>query len=493
MAAFDKVLVANRGEIAVRVITTLQRLGIGSVVVHHAFDRDGLAVKLADESIELIGDPPVSAYLDIEQIVAACRATGADAVHPGYGFLAENADLPEALAAAGVAFVGPRPEPMRALGDKISARRIAIDAGVSVLPGSIDALPSGTAARELAAEIGYPVILKASAGGGGKGMRIVRSEDECEPAFERAAAEAEAAFGDGRLLMERLVERSRHVEVQVLGDGHGNVVHLGERECSVQRRHQKLIEEAPCASLVEETRVAMTGQAVALARAAGYESAGTVELLLDEDCGFYFLEMNTRLQVEHGVTELVTGIDIVAEQLRVAAGEPLSFGQEDVVVRGHAVECRICAEDAEAGFVPSSGRLDVLRLPPGRDVRVDHGLVEGQEISAAFDSLLAKVLVFGPDRAAAVRRAASALDDLVILGAVTNTDFLARVLRHPAFLGGSLTTEFLQEHAAALESPLLTQDELAAVLASAILAVSELSQRFAVAEPAASIGRWTNT
>ncbi|MCW3066070.1 MAG: acetyl/propionyl/methylcrotonyl-CoA carboxylase subunit alpha, partial [Solirubrobacterales bacterium] len=443
MSLPEKVLIANRGEIAARILRTVRRLGLASVVVHHAVDAGSLAVVEADEAVELAGDPPVAAYLDVEAIVAAALRTGADAVHPGFGFLAENAGFAAAVEAAGLAFVGPGPEAIRAMGDKIASKRLAAAAGVPTLPGSDGAVASAEEALDEAARIGYPVLLKASAGGGGKGMRIARDAAACRDAFARASAEAEAAFGDGRLFLERYVDRPRHVEVQVLADAHGTVLHLGERECSIQRRYQKVIEEAPSPAVDADARAAMGERAAALARAVDYVSAGTVEMVMDERGEYFFLEMNTRLQVEHPVTELVTGLDIVEQQLRIAGGERLALRQEDVRLDGHAIECRIYAEDADAGFVPATGPLGVVRFPGGDGVRVDHGLVEGERVTAAFDPMLAKVAAHGATRAEAIDRLRGALRDTVLLGTVTNTDYLGRVLAHPAFRDGATHTGFL--------------------------------------------------
>ena len=490
MSLPGKVLVANRGEIAVRIIGTLRRLGIASVAVFHAEDAGGLAVREADESVELFGASPVAAYLDVDAIVAACHSTGAEAVHPGFGFLAENAAFAEALAAAGVTFVGPRPDAIRAMGDKLESKRLADEAGVSTVPGSKGAVGAVEDAVEEADRIGYPVLLKASAGGGGKGMRIARDAEGCREAFERASGEALASFGDGRVFVERFIERPRHIEIQVLGDEHGTVVHLGERECSIQRRYQKVIEEAPSPFVDEDMREAMCAQALALARAVGYVSAGTVEMIVDEQRNFYFLEMNTRLQVEHPITEQVTGIDIVAEQLRVAAGEPLSFAQDDVRLGGHAVECRVYAEDADAGFVPATGRLNLVRFPAGEGIRVDHGVVEGQQVSASFDPMIAKVVAYGESRDEALRRGRVALRNTVLLGTVTNTAFLERVLAHPEFVAGNTHTGFLEEHAESLTVPAADQGEERCLIAAAALGSPRFDRRAAAPEPLASMGEW---
>ncbi|WP_228431156.1 acetyl-CoA carboxylase biotin carboxylase subunit [Baekduia soli] len=490
MSLPEKVLVANRGEIAVRIMRTLRRLGIASVAVYHAEDACGRAVREADEAVELFGDTPVGAYLDIEGIVAACHATGATAVHPGFGFLSENAAFAEALAAAEITFIGPPPSAMRAMGDKIESKRLAAAAGVPTLPGSPDAVADVEEAVAIATEIGFPVLLKASAGGGGKGMRIAVDADDCREAFDRASAEAKASFGDGRVFVERFITKPRHVEVQVLADTHGTVLHLGERECSIQRRYQKVIEESPSPAIDAETRAAMGATAVALARAVDYVSAGTVEMILDEDGSFYFLEMNTRLQVEHPVTELVTGIDIVAEQVRIAAGEPLGYGQDDVRMSGHAIECRVYAEDADAGFIPATGRLGLVRFPAGEGIRVDHGVVEGQEISASFDPMIAKIAAHGATREEAIARSRDALCRTVLLGTVTNTAYLERVLGHPDFISGDTHTGFLEQHADALAPPPPPDDVERCLVAAAALASPRFDERLAAPEPLASMGAW---
>jgi propionyl-CoA carboxylase alpha chain len=486
----DKVLIANRGEIAVRIIRTLRELGIASVAVYHAVDRDGLHTREADEAVELLGDPPVSAYLKGADIVEACVRTGADAVHPGFGFLAENAGFAQAVLDAGVIFIGPPPSAIRAMGDKIESKRLAKAAGMPTLPGSEGALANAEEAVAEADRIGYPVLLKASAGGGGKGMRIARDRDACREAFTRAAQEAEAAFGDGRVFVERYIDRPRHIEVQVLADSFGTVLHLGERECSIQRRYQKVIEEAPSPLIDPATREQMGQRAVALARAVDYVSAGTVEMVADAERNFYFLEMNTRLQVEHPVTELVTGLDIVAEQLRIAGGERLGITQAEVRLTGHAIECRVYAEDADAGFIPATGPLHLVRFPAGEGVRVDHGVREGQPITAAFDPMIAKVVGYGDTRAQALERTRQALRETVLLGTTTNTAFLERVLAHPDFAAGDTHTAFLDEHAEVLRSPPLGEEEQRVLLAAGALASPRFDRRYTLAEPLASLGCW---
>ena len=442
---FQKILVANRGEIACRIIRTCKRLGVRTVAVFSEADADALHVRLADETV-LLGPPPATeSYLDARRIVAACTATGAQAVHPGYGFLAERAGFARELEAAGIVFIGPPAGAIEAMGDKIESKRLARAAGVTTVPGTLDAVVEPTAALEVAREIGYPVMVKATAGGGGKGMRIARNDAELLEGLERARSEARSSFGDDRVFIEKFIEEPRHIEIQVLGDRHGHVVHLGERECSIQRRHQKVIEEAPSPFLDASTRKAMGEQAVALARAVGYHSAGTVEFIVDKDRKFYFLEMNTRLQVEHPVTELITGLDLVELMLRVAVGEALPFGQADLAMRGWAIEARLYAEDPGRGFLPSTGRVTHYREPGGEGIRVDSGIVEGGEVSLFYDPMIAKLCAWGVDRAVATARLAEALDGFVVRGPAHNLSFLAAVLANPRFAAGQLTTGFIAE------------------------------------------------
>ena len=484
-----KLLIANRGEIAVRIIRTLRALGVSSVVVHHAADAESLAVREADEAVEIAATTPVAAYLDIEAIVAAARATGAEAIHPGYGFLAENADFAAAVEGAGLRFVGPPADVVRLLGDKIRARELVARAGFPVTPSAAEGLDSGKFLAEARA-LGFPLLIKAAAGGGGRGMRIVRASEGLEGEIESARREAERSFKDGRVYAERYVERPRHIEVQILSDRHGTHLHLGERECSVQRRFQKLIEETPSAALNPEQRRRLFESAVGIARTVGYRNAGTVEFLLAPSGEFYFLEVNTRLQVEHPVTEMVTGLDLVAEQLRVAAGERISFRQEDVRSHGHAIECRICAEDPARGHTPTAGEVALLRAPTGPGVRFDSGLCEGQAITTAFDSMLAKVIVHGSDRAQAIARMRQGLRDLVLLGVVHNAAYLERVLAHPAFERGELHTHFLEQHHPDLLPPPPTGAELAALLAGATLVDKGAGGE--IPELYAAIGEWRN-
>jgi len=443
MTGLRKVLVANRGEIAVRIIRACRELGIASVAVFSEVDRAALHVMMADEAYPIGPAPSAESYLAIDRIVAAARASGADAVHPGYGFLAENASFAEACEAAGLVFVGPPPAAIRAMGDKTAARRIARDMKVPMVPGTVDALPGDDAALAAARDIGFPVMIKAAMGGGGKGMRLVHREEDLPAALRMARGEAGSAFGDASVYLERALLEPRHIEVQVLADAHGGIVHLGERECSIQRRHQKLVEECPSPFVDAVLRQRLGAAAVRVARAAGYVNAGTVEFLVDADRNFYFLEMNTRLQVEHPVTEMVTGIDLVREQLRVAAGEPLGYRQADVAWRGAAIECRINAEDPFAGWLPSPGTITGLRAPSGPWVREDSGVCEGATISRFYDTLLAKLIVWGADRPAAIDRMRRALGEYRVVGVRTTVPALARIMDHPDFRAGRLSTAFL--------------------------------------------------
>ncbi len=443
---FSKLLIANRGEIACRVIKTARRLGIKTVAVFSEADREALHVRMADEAVAIGPPPSAQSYLQIGRIVQACRDTGAEAVHPGYGFLSENARFAEALEAAGIAFVGPPVAAIEAMGDKITSKKLAIKAGVSTVPGHTEVIADAGQAVAIANEIGYPVMLKASAGGGGKGMRLAWNEAECRDGFVRATSEAKTSFGDDRVFIEKFIEQPRHIEIQVLADGHGKVLYLNERECSIQRRHQKIIEEAPSSFLDASTRRAMGEQACALAQAVGYRSAGTVEFIVDRSRNFYFLEMNTRLQVEHPVTELITGIDLVEQMLKVAAGEPLALSQEQVGINGWAMESRIYAEDPLRGFLPSTGRL-VRYRPPAEDrqVRVDTGVYEGGEVSMFYDPMIAKLITWGEDRDRAIANMRAALDAFYVQGVAHNIPFLASVMAHQRFREGDISTGFIAE------------------------------------------------
>ncbi|MEU2378258.1 acetyl/propionyl/methylcrotonyl-CoA carboxylase subunit alpha [Streptomyces misionensis] len=438
---FDTVLVANRGEIAVRVIRTLRSLGVRSVAVFSDADADARHVREADTAVRIGPAPAAESYLSVERLLEAAARTGAQAVHPGYGFLAENAAFARACEEAGLVFIGPSAEAIALMGDKIRAKETVEAAGVPVVPGGRD-----PELADAAHALGAPVLLKPSAGGGGKGMRLVRDLSVLDEEIAAARREARASFGDDTLLVERWIDRPRHIEIQVLADGHGHVVHLGERECSLQRRHQKIVEEAPSVLLDEATRAAMGEAAVQAARSCGYRGAGTVEFIVpgNDPSSYYFMEMNTRLQVEHPVTELVTGLDLVEWQLRVAAGEPLGFAQEDVRLTGHAVEARICAEDPARGFLPSGGTVLLLNEPQGDGVRTDSGLSEGTEVGSLYDPMLSKVIAYGPDRETALRRLRAALAETVTLGVPTNAGFLRRLLGHPAVVAGELDTGLVE-------------------------------------------------
>ncbi|GAA2762660.1 acetyl-CoA carboxylase biotin carboxylase subunit [Streptomyces paradoxus] len=438
---FETVLVANRGEIAVRVIRTLRSMGVRSVAVFSDADADARHVREADTAVRIGPAPASESYLSVERLLEAAARSGAQAVHPGYGFLAENAAFARACAEAGLVFIGPPADAIALMGDKIRAKETVREAGVPVVPGGRD-----PELAEAARELGAPVLLKPSAGGGGKGMRLVRDLTRLEEEIASARREARASFGDDTLLVERWIDRPRHVEIQILADAHGHVVHLGERECSLQRRHQKIIEEAPSVLLDEETRSAMGEAAVQAARSCGYRGAGTVEFIVpgNDPSSYYFMEMNTRLQVEHPVTELITGLDLVEWQLRVAAGEPLGFTQQDVRLTGHAVEARICAEDPARGFLPSGGTVLRLREPQGDGVRTDSGLTEGTEVGSLYDPMLSKVIAYGPDRATALRRLRAALAETVTLGVQTNAGFLRRLLAHPAVVSGDMDTGLVE-------------------------------------------------
>ncbi|WP_150285874.1 acetyl-CoA carboxylase biotin carboxylase subunit [Rhabdaerophilum calidifontis] len=447
---FTKILIANRGEIACRVIKTARKMGIRTVAVYSEADRDAMHVAMADEAVFIGPAPAAESYLVIEKILTACRETGAEAVHPGYGFLSEREAFALALKEAGITFIGPNPGAIAAMGDKIESKKAAAAAGVSTVPGFLGTIASAAEARRIADEIGYPVMLKASAGGGGKGMRIAWNASEVEEGFERSRSEAAASFGDDRMFVEKFIVNPRHIEIQVLGDKHGNVIHLGERECSVQRRNQKVVEEAPSPLLDAETRAKMGAQAVALARAVNYDSAGTVEFVAGQDKSFYFLEMNTRLQVEHPVTEMITGLDLVEEMIRIAAGETLRHRQEDITIKGWAVESRIYAEDPSRNFLPSIGRLIRYRPPAeGQSgavtLRNDTGVEEGGQISMFYDPMIAKLVTHAPTRAEAIAAQAEALDEFVIDGIRHNIPFLSTLMAHPRWREGRLSTGFIAE------------------------------------------------
>ena len=480
---FKKILIANRGEIACRIIRTARRLGIATVAVYSDADAEALHVRQADEAVRIGPPPSAESYLRIDRIIEACRATGAEAVHPGYGFLSEKAAFAAALAEAGIAFIGPDARAIAAMGDKLAAKALAEKAGVSTVPGHLEAIPDAEAAVKIARRIGYPVMIKAAAGGGGKGMRLARSDTEVRDGFRAAAGEARSSFADDRLFIEKYIEEPRHIEIQVLGDAQGKVVHLFERECSIQRRHQKVIEEAPSPFLDAKTRAAMGAQAVALAKAVDYRSAGTVEFIVDRDRNFYFLEMNTRLQVEHPVTEAITGLDLVELMIRIAAGEPLPFTQKDLKLAGSSIEARVYAEDPVRNFLPSIGRLVRYIPPAGEGIRVDSGVEEGAEISVYYDPMIAKLSAQGATRDEAIARLQAALDAFHIRGLSHNIPFLAAVVAKARFREGRLSTNFIAEEfpegftGAAIE-PLAEAD---------FITVAAAAQRI-LAEQAARIG-----
>jgi len=481
-APFGKVLIANRGEIAVRVIRACRELSIKTVAVFSEADRESLHVLLADEAVPIGPPPAAESYLVIDKLIAAARATGAEAVHPGYGFLAENAKFAQACLDAGLTFIGPPPAAIRAMGDKMAARRVAIKMGVPVVPGTEQPVADDAEAARVAERVGYPVMVKAAMGGGGKGMRLVRAPGDLAGALRAARSEAGAAFGDAAVYIERYVEEPRHIEIQVLADAHGGVVYLGERECSIQRRHQKLVEESPSSFVTPEMRRRMGEAACRVAAAVGYVNAGTVEFLVDRERTFYFLEMNTRLQVEHPVTELVTGRDLVKDQLRIAAGEKLGFGQDDVALHGWAIECRINAEDPFASFIPSPGTVVGLRAPGGPWVRDDTGVYAGCTIPRFYDTLMAKLIVWGPDREAAIARMTRALGEYKVAGVQTTIPILERIIRHPDFVAGLLSTGFMERLLAADKPEGAGRHRKIALIAAALTAYKRAGR------PASGVG-----
>ncbi|MBX5478501.1 MAG: acetyl-CoA carboxylase biotin carboxylase subunit [Pyrinomonas methylaliphatogenes] len=441
---FRKILIANRGEIACRIIWTCKEMGIRTVAIHSEADRDALHVRFADEAICIGPAPSAQSYLNIPAVISAAEITNVDAIHPGYGFLAESAQFAEICEACNIKFIGPRPDVIRLMGDKVEARRAMKEAGLPILPGSPEPVRSEAEALAIAREVGYPIILKAAAGGGGRGMRIVRRPEELGPALQTASSEAAAAFKNGDIYIERYIERPRHVEIQILADEHGNCVHLGERDCTVQRRHQKLIEEAPSPALTPELRERMGRAAVEACKRVGYSNAGTVEFLLDEDGSFYFMEMNTRIQVEHPVTEMVTLADIVRNQIRIAEGEELGFAQDDVIIVGHAIECRINAEDPLT-FAPSPGLITACNLPGGPGVRVDTAIYPGYVVPPYYDSMIAKVIVHARTRELAIARMRRALEAMVVEGIKTTIPLHLRIMDDPRFRSGDFSTKFMEE------------------------------------------------
>lgn len=441
---FHKILIANRGEIAVRIIRACRNMGIRSVAVYSKEDQNSLHVQLADQRVCIGEGPARNNYLNMERIITAARNVGADAIHPGFGFLSENADFVRLCNEYGIAFIGPTAEVINSMGNKSHARQTMMDAKVPVVPGTREPVYDAETGEKFADEIGYPVMIKASSGGGGKGMRVAQSKDEFEFHFNMAQRESANAFGDDTMYIEKYIENPRHVEIQIMADNFGNVVALGERDCSVQRNHQKLIEESPSPAITEKMRASMNHDAILAAKAVNYTNAGTVEFIVDPKGTYYFMEMNTRIQVEHGVTEMVTGTDLIIEQIRVAMGEPLSFSQNDVTPRGHAIECRINAEIPEKNFMPSPGVVKHLHLPAGNGVRVDTALYTGYRIPSEYDSMIAKVIVHAPDRKAALQKMRSALDEMLIMGVETNLDFQYRILKNPEFCEGKADTGFIE-------------------------------------------------
>ena len=443
---FQKILIANRGEIAVRIIRACREMGIKTVAVYSAADKDALHTMLADEAICIGPAPSSESYLDMERILSACVAAKADAIHPGFGFLSENAKFAELCKKCNIRFIGPSAEIINKMGNKSEARKTMIEAGVPVIPGSKEPVFTVEEGLSIAKEVGFPVMIKASSGGGGKGMRVSRSEEDFEANFQNAQMEAIKGFSDHTMYIERFVERPRHIEFQILADCYGNVIHLGERDCSIQRRHQKVLEEAPSVAISSELRTRMGETAVRAAKAVGYENAGTIEFLLDRSGNFYFMEMNTRIQVEHPVTEAVTDMDLIKEQIRIAAGEPLSVKQENIKIVGHAIECRINAENPEKNFMPCPGTIQDLHLPGGRGVRVDTAVYNHYTIPANYDSMILKLIVHDKDRDSAIAKMRSALGELVIGGIKTNLDFQYEILSNPDFEEGDVDTNFIQEH-----------------------------------------------
>lgn len=490
-AMFKKILIANRGEIAVRISRTCKRLGIATVAVYSDADSRSICRQIADTAVHIGGSNAQDSYLDQEKIIATALSTGCAAIHPGYGFLSENSGFARSVEAAGLKFIGPPAAAIALMGDKIASKELAVKAGVPVIPGHVEALKDVDEALSIAESIGYPVLLKPAAGGGGKGMRIVAGPEQMAAALAASRQETRKAFGDSRIFMERFIERPRHVEIQIVADGHGNVVHLGERECSIQRRYQKIIEESPSPGVGRQLRERMGAAACDLARKAGYVNAGTVEFVMDPKGGFYFLEMNTRLQVEHPVTEMVTGLDLVALQLRIAAGEPLPFDQAGVVFNGWAMEARVCAEDPARGFMPATGMITRYAEPQGSEVRVDSGVGTGSKVSVFYDSMLAKVICHGKDRETARIGLVEALNGYHIEGIVTNVDFANSVLCHPAFVQGDLDTDFIPRYfdgATPLQPPDERSMKLSAIVAALIYHVRAMAVRESIKPMVSRIG-----
>jgi len=495
MTTIKKLLVANRGEIALRVLRSAKEMGLQTVAIFSEADRQALHVRYADEAVCVGGPTSAESYLRGDKIIAVCQELGVDAIHPGYGFLSENAGFARQVREAGLIFVGPTPEAMEMMGDKLSAKQAVKTYDIPLVPGTDEAISDVPAAKRIAQEVGFPILIKASAGGGGKGMRVVNTADEFEEQMQLAVSEATAAFGDGAVFIEKYIGSPRHIEIQVLGDEHGNIVHLFERECSIQRRHQKVIEEAPSSVLTPELRAEMGRTAVDVARACQYTGAGTVEFLLDEHHNFYFLEMNTRLQVEHPVTELITGLDLVKEQIKVAQGEPLGFRQEDLTITGHALELRVYAEDPQNNFLPDIGTLTTYVRPQGPGVRVDDGFEQGMDIPIYYDPMIAKLVTYGADRQQAIARMLRAIEEYQITGIETTLKFGTYVLQHPAFVSGHFDTNFIRDHFSPETLAPTPPDEatakVAAVLAAMLLETKKPQAAAAATETgAATASAW---
>jgi len=486
----NKILVANRGEIALRIMRSAREMGISTVAVFSAADRDALHVRYADEAV-FIGPPPANqSYLDGEKIIEACRVTGADAIHPGYGFLSENAAFAQMVKDAGLILIGPTPEAMAIMGNKLSAKAAALKYQIPMVPGTEEAITDIEEAKRRAEEVGFPILIKAAAGGGGKGMRIVESISVFEEQMQLAVSEAESAFGDGAVFIERYVTSPRHIEIQILGDTHGNIVHLFERECSIQRRHQKVIEEAPSSILTPEIRARMGKCAVDVARSVNYTGAGTVEFILDENLDFFFLEMNTRLQVEHPVTEFITGLDLVKEQIRIARGEALAYTQDELKINGHAIELRVYAEDPQQNFLPDIGTLKTYRTPKGNGVRVDDGFEEGMEIPVYYDPMIAKLITFGADRQEAISRMLRAISEYDITGIQTTLDFGRFVLSHEAFTSGNFDTNFVNRYFNPEYQQQADEDESLIAALTAVMQLKENKQATAAVASGQEQDNW---
>ncbi|MFD2871373.1 acetyl-CoA carboxylase biotin carboxylase subunit [Mucilaginibacter ximonensis] len=473
----QKILVANRGEIALRIMRSAREMGIKTVAVYSAADRDALHVRYADEAVFIGEAPSNQSYLVVEKIIGACRITGAEAIHPGYGFLSENPAFARRVREAGLILIGPSPEAMEVMGNKLSAKAAAMQYNIPMVPGTEEAITDIGEAKKRALEVGFPILIKAAAGGGGKGMRIVHTVDDFEEQMHLAVSEATSAFGDGSVFIERYVSSPKHIEIQVLGDTHGNIVHLFERDCSVQRRHQKVVEEAPSSILTPELREAMGKCAVDVARSVNYTGAGTVEFIMDDQLNFYFLEMNTRLQVEHPVTELITGVDLVKEQIKIARGEPIQFKQEDLTITGHAVELRVYAEDPANNFLPDIGTLQTYVTPKGPGIRVDDGFEQGMEIPIYYDPMIAKLIACGKDREEAIERMTRAIDEYIITGITTTLGFGRFVMQHQAFKSGTFDTHFVQKYftSEALEQDKQDEAKIAALIMQQLLSPAKTS------------------